>query len=412
MQQGENAELAAVRWLVDHGSHLLEGAEQRAVAKLEPWQVALIEQQRTLRRRAARRFPDAQKWLWTEKSLAQASDWWSADFKSRLFPADSQVLDGCCGAGADLVALARYTQVTGVDLSAALVDLARQNLLNHGLRGQVLEGDFLAVAKTRLDMPDDVWLHVDPDRRGGGKKTLDASQFQPSLEELLPLCHRAAGAVVKLAPNTALGADSLSLNTSRGWIDVTGECKQQLLLFGDAASRVYEECSKQPLSENPTRWAVLLSKGLADEGEARRNPIYYCGVDESDQIPLPCGSVVNQYVYELSPALHAAGLQLSWADEHQLRPITSSDGYYTSDKLIESPWVSRFQVCDIVAWDDRKLRRTMRKLDAGHVEVKCRLVRLDANQYQKRLSGAGANELTLLVTRLNERQKCLVCKRI
>ena len=75
----------------------------------------------------------------------------------RLVPFDGyrgrEVLDVGCGAGTDLVRFARGgAKVTGVDIAAAAIDLARANFAQQGLEADLREAD-----GERLPFPDDTF---------------------------------------------------------------------------------------------------------------------------------------------------------------------------------------------------------------------------------------------------------------
>ena len=131
----------AIAWLIEQGREKLSqpncDVQGWRSQGLEAWQVELLRQQHALRRRSRSRFPWPERWLWTDVSLSQASDHWSASYKAVLFPVDEPVVDACCGAGSDLVALAARGQVLGVDADADLAALAQDNALAHGYQVEV-----------------------------------------------------------------------------------------------------------------------------------------------------------------------------------------------------------------------------------------------------------------------------------
>ena len=125
----------------------------------------------------------------------------------------------------------------------------------------------------------------------------------------------------------------------------------------------------------------------------------------------------GRYVIDLHHVLHAAALQSSWASQNNMRCLGSVHGYFTTDLPLDSPWVKTFEVLDVLPWDDRQLRKCLRKRGAGQVEVKTRglqnrSINIDANAYQKRYSAAEGEPMTLLVTRLAGRIRCIVGRRL
>ena len=165
---------AQLQWLIDCGRQLLDrqggtppsrfDVRQPGFVELEPWQQSLLQQQQQLRWRCRSRFPRPDLWLWTERSLAQASDHWSAHYKANLFPKDQLVVDACCGAGADLVALAGRGEVIGIDCDPGLSRLAEDNARSHGYQVQVKSQRLSSAWQGTGD-----WLSIDPDRRPAGR---------------------------------------------------------------------------------------------------------------------------------------------------------------------------------------------------------------------------------------------------
>lgn len=389
-------------WLCREGHAWVEAAaqfEQESEAlrvlgrKLNAWQVAMLAQQLALQRRARARFPDARKWLWTDRSLQQASDWNSAVFKASLFAWDHACIDACCGAGADLVALAARRvgadcpvmdrSVMGIDCDSQMIELARANLKSHGLEAELLVGrvpEGLNDVKNR-------WIHLDPDRRPTERRATRAENFSPSLESCLGLVESAVGAIIKLAPATQLPSE-IESRFARGWIGSGGQCRQQLLTRGTA------------LSHFQARFAALCDRP--------QEPQFY---SEPPDQPVQIAGKLKDFVFECHPVLHASGLQTAFSDQQGLEAIDSGNGYFTGELPLVSPWLQCFRVLDILPWDQRRLRQWLRQRKAGIIEVKKRLIELDANHFQRLLSQRMGESLCLLVTRHLGRTIAVACQR-
>lgn len=427
--------LTQITWLATYGSELLAArdqaypnasddprekrSEQSSEENLLPWQKSMLDAQRSLRTRSAKRFPDPERWLWTERSLAQASDWWTASIKATVFPDAANVVDACCGAGADTVALAQHHQVVALDRDESLLPIVAANLASHGLAGMCQQSDFANGKFTSQQ-----WLHVDPDRRPTKShihaserilrqgKTLVGEQFSPPLEEVLEASSRVAGSLIKLAPTTEMterSEDQINANATRVWIGNMGECRQQWAVLGAARER----CSELFGCEPDARIAVLGEPwgGVAFDfakhvqSFAAKSPIHHRVI--------PTAKVeAGNYVFDLHSVLHASELQTAWAAKYELRALTDGGGYYVGADPVHTSWAHTFEVLDVVAWDDRKVRKTLRNLGAGRVEVKNRLLRLDANAYQRRYSTPDGQPITLLVTKMGDRVRAIVARRI
>lgn len=424
--------LDQIKWLIQEGSRLLDndsscdGSPGKRRLKLSPEKDAMLSQQRGFRRRAKSRFPFPERWLWTDKSLSQASDWWCAQFKASLLPSGSTIVDACCGAGADTVLLSTRGPVWAVDIDPVMGELTRANARTHhgasdsekrfpvNTAAQSIE-EFLADPNASASGWKDAWLHVDPDRRPQARKTRCADQFSPPLESVLEIAKRFRGAVVKLAPSTILDGDleaALERDSVRCWLGNQGECRQQILLLGElATSHVLNQLKSELIIGPGKRVAVLCEPGSEPSEVAVFADVYReASSDFADYVDWK--SEPETFVYDLHATLHAADLQVEWGRQHELQPLGGEHGFFTGASMIESPWAQAFEVIDVLPWDDRKVRKWLRAYRPGVVEVKTRLAKVDANLYQRRYSGDGSQAVTLLVTQLGQRIRAIAARRI
>ncbi|MCR9296116.1 MAG: hypothetical protein NXI32_25650 [bacterium] len=416
-------------WLAKEGVLILQEIANTSAsyvwkdqADLNAWQNSLLREQLALRRRSRKRFPDPDRWLFTDRSLSQASDWWSADFKSRLWPADSRVLDVCCGAGVDLTAISRRVAGEGIDRDQPLLELTKANLRLHQCNAKTNCGEvdleYLASMREKL------WLHADPDRRPAGKKILTADSFSPALDGLLDAASRSAGAMIKIAPATRFSeatSDRVNSSAIRLWLGLLGECRQQLLLLKGIQEQFMasQTASIGGLPDSRRFAVLLLPTASVDSSSLTADSVCECFTGEPHHLEDNLGaSICNTslgprgYIYDLHSVLHVSGLHVAWAEQHGMQPITNSHGFYCSTEYIATPWAQAFEIIDVVAWDDRKVRKLLRRIDAGLVEVKSRLVKMDATAFQRRYSSASGAAYSLLVTRIGTRVRCMITRRL
>ncbi|MEZ6135745.1 MAG: methyltransferase domain-containing protein [Pirellulaceae bacterium] len=399
-----------MEWLIGEGRAYLERYQppHQHPSGLTVWQRSMLVGQWELRQRSRRRFPDPSRWLWTERSLAQASDWWSAVYKASHFPAGAPIVDACCGAGVDSAALLTRASVTAIDLDENMCALTQSNTTacasarttGHSLKVRNVAFDEVFAKQLSSEA---THLHIDPDRRAPSlsgqspsldNRTCDADLFSPPLEVVLRCTQLFNGAMIKLAPSTRMSGSlqsEIDQLGSRIWIGNMGECRQQLLLTGTLA-----------FDGQRQRSAVLA------EPNASTPETYVGNVREF----ATCLTQPATFVFDLHPVLHAADLQLSWADQHNLQPLGSEHGYFTGTSPIHGPWVQCFQMIEELPWDDRKVRKWLRSREVGVVEIKNRLVKLNAGEFQRKYSGKGAEHYSLLVTRLGDRVRALACRRM
>lgn len=385
-------------WLIRQGHRLL--SEIRLLSqtplridwgelRLLEWQRAMLEEQVRFRLRLRDRFPDSAKWLWTDRSLQQASDGLSAAYKAGLFEAGLPVVDACCGAGADLVALARQHPVLGIDRDRRMALLAQANLRAHELDGNLCVSE-IPGGITELSR---VALHIDPDRRSGDERstrTTHGDAFSPSLSESMKLGNRALAAIIKLAPATELDEQALADDWRRCWLGSSRACPQQLLLRGETSLTI-------PAGQVA---AVLCSHDASAQ--------VYGGAATAgcDMVDEP-----SEFIYEPHPPLYAAHLAAAWASEHNLPAIANPRGYFTGEELISTPWAQTFRVLDFLAWDDRRVRKWLRAHDVGTLEVKSRLAAVDASELQRRYSRPAGRPLVCLLTRVGKGTRVIMAER-
>lgn len=114
------------------------------------------------------------------------------------------MVDACCGAGADAVAIAsRGCPVTAVDADPAMTLLAEINARRQGLSIRTITQP-LSMQLVRDLASDHAGIHIDPDRRPDDRRTSRGDAFSPPITEVLEYAEQFANAVIKLAPSTRL----------------------------------------------------------------------------------------------------------------------------------------------------------------------------------------------------------------
>ncbi len=416
MTESVNTISVEFAWVLEFARRLLELSSSEADAKCnKPWQRNLVQQQSEFRHRSRQRFPSPNLWLWTDRSLAQSSDWWSAQFKATLFAQGERVLDGCCGAGVDSVALARRGEVIAVDCDPTMTALTSSNAQAHSLHVETCSAAIDRELMKSLSQ-DARWLHIDPDRRPANRRTTLADEFSPSLSEIIEISRWFAGSVVKLAPSTRMSPEleqEIESDCQRMWLGNRGECRQQLLLIG-CLPNMPNRKRTAVLVEAPTcaERAVDAACKFTSRDHTKGRTVQFSSDDQPDDFEAYELQPGN-FVADLHAVLHAAELQVAWANENGWRPLGGIHGYFTSDSMkAASEWAQYFEVKEVLPWDDRKVRKWLRSCEVGTVEVKNRMVKLDANEFQRRYSGSGNRPISILVTRLGDRVRAIIAERV
>ncbi|MBS3820371.1 MAG: hypothetical protein KGY81_01245, partial [Phycisphaerae bacterium] len=164
-------------------------------------QATAVGRLKELRRRAVEKLPAslAAGLLVTDVLLQQASGMSEANLKAgrlvRLAGACG-VWDLCSGLGVDALALAATDcDVTACDLSDAAVLCMRYNARQAGLTGRL---DVRQADVTGLEVPADAVVHIDPDRRDGGRRSVSMADYSPAVPFLRSLVEATGGGCMKL----------------------------------------------------------------------------------------------------------------------------------------------------------------------------------------------------------------------
>jgi hypothetical protein len=388
------AELADYEWLA--GS---EAAEMLAdlAGRDEPLHVAVARLRRTLsqarahlaleqvelRRRAEAKFDRAAEMFFTRLGLEQATDQWVARHKAQRFADRGPVADLCCGIGGDLLALAAVVPTTGVDRDPIATCLATANAGVTGLsitlhNSEVQNFDACGLA----------W-HLDPDRRPDGNRTTSLDWSSPSIESVEHLRAVAPNAAIKLAP----AADVPTNWTDRcelEWISRDRQCRQLVAWHGALADRPGQ------------RRATVLSL----DGRVARMLI---GQPEQ---PMPFTPQFDRFLFEPDPAVLAARLTGTLANEHGLSAVSAGIAYLTGPTASDDPALACFEVSDVLPLDLRQIAGHLREQNVGRLEIKKRGVEHDPATVRKQLHLQGDDSATLLLTKLGGKHVAVVARRI
>jgi hypothetical protein len=296
-----------------------------------------------LRRRAAAKFADPSRWLFTDEALQQATaEPVAAHRANRL--AGATVHDVTCSIGTELAALAATAScVVGSDVDPVRLAMARHNLALGG--GEVA----LCRADALRPVTRDTVVVADPARRGGGRRRFDPRDYTPALDRL-----------------RRLGFD--------GEIEVTS-----------LAGGVREAC--------------LWSEGLTEPGVTRRATV----LDRSEQItdaePAECGTAAaGRWIVDPDGAVVRAGLVRQYGARHGLWQLDPDIAYLSGGDLPDG--VRGFEVLDELDYGERRLRQALSEHDVGAVEILVRGVDVDPDAVRPRLKLRGSRRLSVVITRI------------
>jgi len=385
--------LTISQWLVSEEAKSwftwLDGVDADAIAtvtrlrqELTSEQSAALLTQAKLRKRATRKFAQAEQMFFTDIGLQQSTDQQIAAYKVQRFPAGRPLADLCCGIGGDLITLAQRGPTTAVDASADHLCFAEANVFAHGAK----------LADTHCGLAEETPLeqfaawHIDPDRRHDDRRTIRLESFSPSLDQLEAMLRRNRNAAIKLAPASRL-PEAWEEAGQCEWISHHRECKQLVVWLGELA--------QQPGTRRATR---IDSAGHVDffEGQTR-SPV-------SSTEP-------GSYLFDPDPSLVASGLVDTLAEHLQLARLSPDAHYLTGNQSLDHPLLQSFEVIAQEKVDAKRLKKAVAEAEWGTLELKQRGLELKLEAIRKQLKPRGKGEGTIVFTPTVAGNRAILCRR-
>lgn len=336
-----------------------------------------------LRKRAASKFPRADRMYFTREALEQATAAPVAIHRAQRLVAalgpSPHVADLCCGIGGDALAFAAAgARVTALDNDPLRLALAEANAHALGLAERVT---FVCADVTAAPPPVADALFCDPARRSAGRRVFDAEQYQPPLSLVLGWRAFVPALGVKLAP----GIDYDSLEGIEGceveFVSLAGELKEAVLWCGPLASA--------------SRRATLLPAGVSLTNDPSLAPL---------DVRTP-----GSYLYEPDPAIIRAHLVAEVGHQLGAAQLDATIAYLTADERVATPLARSWPIHEWLPFNLKKLRARLREYDVGPVTVKKRGSPLDTDALARQLSGKGATPLVVVLTLVQGRPAALIC---
>jgi len=351
--------------------------------QLSPKQVDALISQVNLRGRAKRKFPLAETMYFSEIALQQATDLEIASYKALRFSHEEPIADMCCGIGGDLIALAKNSPTTAVDLSDVHLLFAKTNARINGCQ----QVETICNFAEKVPLESFAAWHIDPDRRSQAKRTTHLDYFSPALPELEAMLTKNQNAAFKLAPATDV-PESWHPQCELEWISHHRECKQLVVWHGSLALHGGTCC--------------------ATRIDANGNPHSHQGVPSGiSEIRPPM-----QFIYDPDPALVASGLVDHLAQNLDLGRLSPKSHYLTGTEAVEHPLLQSFRLEEAEKIDVKRLKKIVASSEMGRLELKQRGVQLDLDQFRKKLKPNGAGEGAILFTPTTNGNQALVCRRL
>jgi SAM-dependent methyltransferase len=351
--------------------------------------VAAVLTQLKLRRRAAAKFGQfAQRMLFTEAGLEQASRLAVAAIHAGRFrdAGLKKIADLGCGIGAESMALASLDiDVTAVEIDEVTAAVATYNLAVFE-NARVENADATEVNLDRFD-----GLFLDPARReltgparAQALRKFDPASYSPNFDFVLA-CAASKPTGVKLGPGHP--HEAIPDDCEAQWVSVDGDLVELSLWFGPLARPGIK------------RSALLIANGAKHEITS----------DSTDRLDAELGDV-DQFIYEPDNSVIRSHLIGQLANQIGAHLISAEIAYLSANRKITSPWLKGYRVLDNLAFDRKKLKAYLREREIGTLEIKKRGADITPEQLRKELAPKGKGAATLIVTRVNDAHRVLICE--
>lgn len=361
------------------GDVVRAGAAVRRV-ETDPARAAAALTQAQLRVRAVAKLgDDAGRMYFTPDALEQATRARVAAHRAARLAAarPPSVVDLGCGLGSDLVAFARAgITAAGVDLDPVRVAVARANLDALGLPGAVQVAD-----ATTVDLDAFGAAYVDPARRSGRGRVLDADGWTPPWPFVVDLLGRHG--LAKVAPG--IPHDLLPAGVEAEWVSEGGDVTEASLW----APRFASATRRATVIPGPGR-GTGTDSGLASLTEDD---------DPYDGQPRPVGPV-GGYLYEPDGAVIRAGLVTAVAAGVGGHLVDEHIAYVTADAAFRTPFARSYRVVEELPYREKQLKAALRERGVGRLTIKKRGVAVVPEELRRRLALKGEEEATVVLTRV------------
>ncbi|MDP6541503.1 MAG: hypothetical protein QGF07_01835 [Phycisphaerales bacterium] len=309
-------------------------------------------------------------------SVQQASSSAVSTWKAKRFN-NAEVVDLCCGIGADLLQLP--STAVGVDCDPLRCWMARQN-----------SGKKVFVGDARsYGLPITAMVHLDPSRRVENGRRLGLDEMRPNLLEVQEICSKVCGGCVKLSPSIDL---------------------EEVAIIGDQREVEYIE------DRGRVTQGIVWFNELANSGCDVTATSLTTGDTVSGSIETPrISAEIGKWIYEPNPALERAKLHGSLGNKLDFWEPAFGLGLLCGNEQTKSNWFNVFEVLSTSVLRLEKVTSELRKLGAGEVEVKTRDSVVDPNVWQKELqkpTNVSNERLTVFALRLGKKRVAIIARRV
>lgn len=337
-----------------------------------------------LRRKAAVKFARAADMFFTRDTLEMASAEVVAAHTSQRFAGLDKVLDLCCGIGGDMLALAvKANHVIAVDQEALSLEMAHANARANALDEKIdcISADVISFMNSGLFAPVDA-IFIDPSRRAGVAAARQPERYSPPLSWCLGLLQYTPRLAIKVSPAMDYHVALSGLAAEVEIISLHGECKEALLWLGEFRST--------------ERRATVLPGAHTISSD---------GLEEDRIAP------IGAWFYEPDAAVVRAHLIQHLAAQYRLWRIDEDIAYLSGDQYLTSPYMTGYQVLEIIPWSLKRLNVALTKRNIGRVTIKKRGFPLTPEALHPKLKLKGTQAAILLCTQAQGQHVVVIAER-
>ncbi len=349
--------------------------------------VAAVLTQARLRRRAAAKFGEfAERMLFTEAGLEQATRLSVAAMHANRFRTAGlqRVADLGCGIGGDALAMAALDlEVTAVERDEVTAAIAAYNLApwSNARVTNVDATDF------DLDGFDGIWL--DPARRTTAsgatvRRSRNPEDWSPSLAIAFNCAERLPTGI-KLGPG--VDREIVPDSAEAQWVSVDGDVVELAVWFGALARPGIRRAATVI---GPHGSAELAAEADSEDVDVR---------------------ALGEFMYEPDGAVIRARLIGDLGRQIDAGMVSDGIAWLTSDAAVDTPFASRFRVKECIPYDVKALKRLVKAHDIGVLEIKKRGIDVDPAALRKTLAPKGKNQATIILTRVDGRRSAILAVR-
>ncbi len=412
-------------------SDLAEAARLRTLEALRrratPERAAAAYETALLRRRARPKFSRAEFMYFTREALEQASSETIATYRAGRYARFLQqspgaIADLACGIGGDALALAQVAQVAAVDRDPLRLAIAAANARAYGVAERI---SLLQADLEDTPPPATAAIFFDPARRSAGRRVFALADYQPPVALVRRWRRQIPAIGVKVAPGVAdeelAALDDPSTGSGESieveFISVDGELKEALLWFGPLATpgrraTLLTTTDRQPPTTDgqpPTTQHAPRNTHHVSHFTFHASVFSILNSQFSIQ-PTPPLTAPGAYLYEPDPAVIRAHVVATLAAQLGAAQLDPSIAYLTADHHVATPFARCWRVLEWLPFSLKRLRARLRQLDAGAITVKKRGSPLDTDALARKLSGAGARPLVVVLTQVAGQPAVLICE--